>query len=58
MALSWLVTFHGPTVVAIPGATKVRHARQNVEAMKLSLERDELDRLDRLSRRYTRGFAG
>ena len=54
VALSWLVTFHGDAVVAIPGATRVRHARDNVGALRFTLEREELDRLDELSRRYAR----
>jgi aryl-alcohol dehydrogenase-like predicted oxidoreductase len=54
VALSWLVAFHGSMVLAIPGATKVRHARDNVGAMQISLEPDELSRLDELSRRYAR----
>jgi aryl-alcohol dehydrogenase-like predicted oxidoreductase len=52
VALSWLVTFHGDTVVAIPGATKVKHVEENVGAMRLTLSKLELDRLDELSRRF------
>ena len=50
VALAWLTQFHGDTVVAIPGATKVTHVAENVAAMKLSLDRGELDEIDRLSR--------
>lgn len=49
VALNWLIHFHGETVVAIPGATKVRHAEQNVAAMGFRLTDDELNQLDRLS---------
>jgi len=52
VALSWLVTFHGDTVVAIPGATKAKHVEENVGAMKLTLSKLELDRLDELSRAF------
>jgi aryl-alcohol dehydrogenase-like predicted oxidoreductase len=52
VALAWLTTFHGDTVVAIPGATKVKHAEENVGAMQLSISRQELDRLDEVSRRF------
>lgn len=52
VALAWLVTFHGDTVVAIPGATKVKHVEENVGAMKLVLSKTELDRLDELSRAF------
>lgn len=50
VALSWLVSFHGDTVVAIPGATKAKHVEENVGAMRLTLSKLELDRLDELSR--------
>ncbi len=52
VALAWLVTFHGDTVVAIPGATKTKHVEENVGAMGLALSRRELDRLDELSRPF------
>jgi aryl-alcohol dehydrogenase-like predicted oxidoreductase len=54
VALAWLVSFHGPTVVAIPGATKVGHARDNVGALRVTLDDEELQRIDALSRRYAR----
>jgi len=50
VALAWMTQFHGDTVVAIPGATKVSHVAENVAAMKLVLRQDELDAIDRLSR--------
>lgn len=50
VALAWLLTFHGDTVVAIPGASSARQAQQNAGAMKVELGRAELDELDRLSR--------
>jgi aryl-alcohol dehydrogenase-like predicted oxidoreductase len=50
IALSWVVSFHGETVVAIPAATKVSQAEQNAAAMWLQLTEEELARLDALSR--------
>jgi len=52
VALSWLITFHGDAVVAIPGATKVRHVEENVGAMRLMLSQAELARIDELSRPF------
>ena len=52
VALNWLMTFHGDTVVVIPGATKRRHAEENVGAMGFKLTQDELRRIDELSRQF------
>lgn len=52
VALAWLVRFHGDTVVAIPGASKPKHADENVGAMVLELSAKELERLDLLSRTW------
>jgi len=49
IALNWLVTFHGDTVVAIPGATKESHARENAGAMTFSLSAEDLSVLDKSS---------
>ena len=49
VVLSWLINFHGDTVVAIPGASKVHHAQEAAGAMTLALTEDEMDRLDNLS---------
>jgi aryl-alcohol dehydrogenase-like predicted oxidoreductase len=49
-ALAWLITFHGDTVTAIPGATSVAQAQSNTAAMQLRLTGAELARLDELSR--------
>jgi len=49
VALNWLIHFQGDLVVAIPGATKVGQALDNVGAMKFKLTADELDHLDRVS---------
>ncbi len=50
IALAWLITFHGDTVTAIPGATSVAQARSNAAAMRVALSAAELSRLDVLSR--------
>jgi len=52
VALNWLVTFQGETVVAIPGATRVKHARESAEAMAFRLSDEEIGRLDELSRGF------
>ncbi len=52
VALSWLTNYYGDTVVAIPGATKVSQAEQNVASMQLKLSDREMDRIDQLSRRF------
>ncbi|SDU87067.1 aldo/keto reductase [Jiangella alkaliphila] len=45
VALSWLTSYYGDTVVAIPGASKPRHADESAGAMSLHLTQRELDRL-------------
>ncbi len=50
VALAWLASFHGDTVVVIPGATKTRHAEENVGALDLALSVKECARLDDVSR--------
>lgn len=52
VALNWLVNFHGPAVVAIPGATKVSQARENAATLLFRLSNDEMTRLDELSRAF------
>jgi aryl-alcohol dehydrogenase-like predicted oxidoreductase len=51
VALAWTVSFHGDTVVAIPGASRPQHAEQSAGALGLELGRKELTRIDELSRR-------
>jgi aryl-alcohol dehydrogenase-like predicted oxidoreductase len=52
VALNWLAHFHGETVVVIPGATKRKHAEENVGSMGFKLSQDELRRIDELSRQF------
>lgn len=51
VALAWLVTFLGETVVAIPGAVSPAQAVENAGALRLALSAADLSRLDGLSRR-------
>ncbi len=50
VALNWTLTFHGETVVAIPGASKTAQAEHNARAMSFALTHDELAQIDELSR--------
>ena len=51
VALAWMLQFHGETVLAIPGASKVRHAEENVGAMGMTLSARELSDVDAAGRR-------
>jgi len=50
IALNWLINFHDNTVVAIPGATKETHAKENIGAMSFKLSGGDMERLDIESR--------
>jgi aryl-alcohol dehydrogenase-like predicted oxidoreductase len=50
VALSWEVSFHGETVVAIPGASRPAQAEQAAAAADLALSPKEIARIDELSR--------
>jgi len=52
VALSWLVNYYGDTVVAIPGATKVSQAEQNVMANQLKLSELEMDAIEKASHQF------
>jgi aryl-alcohol dehydrogenase-like predicted oxidoreductase len=52
VAMNWLIHFHGDVVVAIPGASKVRHARDSAGVMNFKLTEDEMARIDEVSRRF------
>jgi aryl-alcohol dehydrogenase-like predicted oxidoreductase len=52
IALAWVIGQGGDTIVAIPGATKRRHAEDNAAVMGLVLTAAERQRLDELSRPY------
>jgi len=50
VALNGLIHFQGEIVVTIPGATKVRQAEESAGAMQFHLSKDDMARLDELSR--------
>ncbi len=52
IALSWLVNYYGETVVAIPGATKVSQAEQNVMANSLKLSEREMEAIEQASCKF------
>lgn len=52
VALSWLVNFHGECVVAIPGASKPKHAEESAASMRLRLSKEDMARLDEASRAF------
>lgn len=52
VSLAWLLQFHGDTVVAIPGATRVSQVVDNAGAMAIELSQEELLDLDLLSRPF------
>src|SRR5665647_1205007 len=49
VALNWLIQYNGDTVVAIPGATKEIHVKENCGAMSFSLSDEDMARLDNVS---------
>ncbi len=51
VALNWVINFNGESVVTIPGATKVRQAQEAAGAMQFELTKEEMARLDQLSRK-------
>jgi len=53
IGLNWLVNFHGELVVAIPGATKPRHAADAAGTMRFTLSADEMAELYTLARSLT-----
>ncbi len=50
VALNWLIHFHGDTVVAIPGASRVHHAAEAAGAMHFRLSDEDMQRIDEASR--------
>lgn len=49
IALSWTTTYHGDTIIAIPGATKPYQAEQNAGAMRISLSSEQMEAISTLS---------
>jgi aryl-alcohol dehydrogenase-like predicted oxidoreductase len=54
VALAWLTTYYGDTVVAIPGASKPHHAEEAAGAMQVNLSEDETQQLAEISASVTR----
>lgn len=52
VALNWVMNFNGDMVVAIPGATKIKHADENINAMTFELDQKDLMRLNEISAGY------
>lgn len=53
VALNWVISFHGETIVTIPGATKIHQAQESAGAMTFKLSDEELTQLDKLSRTHS-----
>jgi len=51
VALNWTIHFHGETVVAIPGASKVKHAQEASGVLDFRLSDTEMAQLDEISRK-------
>jgi aryl-alcohol dehydrogenase-like predicted oxidoreductase len=49
IALSWLINRHGDRIVAIPGASKPKHAEINAQVLGIKLSASEVEELDSLS---------
>lgn len=54
IALNWIINFHDGAILSIPGASKVHHVEQNVGAMYINLSKDEIQRIDEVSREYNK----
>jgi aryl-alcohol dehydrogenase-like predicted oxidoreductase len=49
VALNWLIHYNADTVVAIPGATKEAHVKENCGAISFRLSDDDMVSLDKVS---------
>lgn len=49
IALNWVINYHGNTIVAIPGATKEHHVKENAGAMSFRLSDEDMVKLDQAS---------
>lgn len=52
VALNWLVSYHGDTVITIPGATKAYQAKESAGAMSFNLTKNELEEIANISERF------
>jgi aryl-alcohol dehydrogenase-like predicted oxidoreductase len=55
VALAWLISHYGDAVIAIPGASKPRHAAEAAGAMNVGLTAQETERLTDLSTAIKKG---
>ena len=55
IALAWLLK-RSPVIVAIPGATKVRHLDENIDAVKVRLSEQEFAELDQAGKQMQPGL--
>ena len=49
VTLNWLFNYNGETVVAIPGATKEIHIKENTGTMSFRLSDEDMVKLDKVS---------
>jgi aryl-alcohol dehydrogenase-like predicted oxidoreductase len=49
VALNWVISFHGETVVAIPGASSAGQVQDLTSAMSFRLSAEDMEELDRVS---------
>jgi aryl-alcohol dehydrogenase-like predicted oxidoreductase len=54
VALAWVTTYYGDTVVAIPGASKPHHAEEAAGAMRITLSEQEIQTLALLASQLSR----
>lgn len=54
IALNWMINAHGETVFAIPGASKIHHAQENVKAMEFKLTSNEIQTISEISNNVIR----
>jgi len=53
VALNWIISYNRGKVVAIPGASKPKHAKESAGAMSFQLDEHEIGYLDSLSQKFT-----
>jgi len=53
VALNWLLNYHGDAVVAIPGATKEVHVKENNGSLSFRLSDEDMTKLDNRSSIFT-----
>ncbi|MDH5404011.1 MAG: aldo/keto reductase, partial [Candidatus Heimdallarchaeota archaeon] len=51
VALNWIISFNGDTVVCIPGASASAQVIQNVQAQNISLSKEDLNLIDDVSKK-------